>query len=120
MTKNKVISEISLVLEHAKTFLYQQIFFYKKSPGEMTELKKTWSAPMFPLIFQSQCAHQNFFCATFYQDSSVFGTTCMKYVQKHFWKEHLYALKVFLCALISWLVCARTRAQLTGNIGVHI
>jgi len=25
----------------------------------------------------------------------------MKYVQKHFWREHLCALQVFLCALIS-------------------
>jgi len=43
----------------------------------------------------------------------------MKYVQKHFWKEQLRALQVFLCALVSRLiiVCARTRAQLRGNIG---
>src|SRR6218665_251473 len=25
-------------------------------------------------------------------------------VQKHFWKEHLCALQVFLCVCISWLV----------------
>jgi len=37
----------------------------------------------------------------------------MKYVQKHFWNEHLglCALQVFLCALVSRHVCTRTRAQ---------
>jgi len=40
----------------------------------------------------------------------------MKYVKNHFWKENLCALKVFLCALVSRHVCARTRAQLRGNI----
>jgi len=29
--------------------------------------------------------------------------TFLKYVQKHFWKEHLCALQVFLCALVSRL-----------------
>jgi len=66
------------------------------------------------------CA-KKFFYATVYQDSSVFGATCMKYVQTHFWKEHnsehLCALQVFLCALVSWLVCVRTSPQLRGNIG---
>ena len=42
---------------------------------------------------------------------------CKKYVQTHSWKKHLCALQVFLCALASWPVCARTRAQLRGNIG---
>jgi len=42
----------------------------------------------------------------------------MKYVQKHFSKENLCALRlqVFLCALISQPVCAHTCAQLRGNI----
>src|SRR6218665_1467100 len=44
---------------------------------------------MFPLIFIKVCVHKHFFCATFYQHSSVFETMCMKYVQRHFWKEHL-------------------------------
>jgi len=35
----------------------------------------------------------------------------MEYVQKYFCKEDLCALQVFLCALVSWLVCARTCAQ---------
>ena len=36
---------------------------------------------------------------------------------KHFLIENVWALQVFLCALISWPVCARTRAQLRlGNI----
>src|SRR6218665_2250315 len=30
---------------------------------------------------------------------------------KHLWKEHLCALQVFWCALVSWIVCARARAQ---------
>jgi len=42
----------------------------------------------------------------------------MKYVQNHFWKEDLCALQVFMCALVSQLVCVRTRAQLRGNIGI--
>jgi len=37
--------------------------------------------------------------------------------QKEFLKEHLCALKVFLCALVSRPVCTRTHAQLRGNIG---
>jgi len=41
----------------------------------------------------------------------------MKYVQKHFWREHLCALQVFLCAPVSQLVCAHTCAQLRRNIG---
>jgi len=28
--------------------------------------------------------------------------------KKHFWMEHLCALQVFLCALVSRSVCART------------
>jgi len=28
----------------------------------------------------------------------------MKYVQNHFWKEHLCALQVLLCALVSRLL----------------
>ena len=48
----------------------------------------------------------------------LFGMTCMKDVQtsKQLWREHLCALQVFLCALISRPVCGRTRARLRGNI----
>src|SRR6218665_3299652 len=45
-----------------------------------------------------------------------FGMTCMKYVQNTVWREHLCALQVFLCALVSRPVCARTCAQFRGNI----
>ena len=38
-----------------------------------------WYSAIFPLIFQSLCA-ENFLCTTFCQDSSVSGTTCIKYV----------------------------------------
>ena len=48
---------------------------------------------------------------------SVCGLKCKKYVQKHFWKKHLCALQVFLCALVSRPVCIRIDAQLRGNIG---
>ena len=41
---------------------------------------------------------------------------CMEYVQKHLWKEHLCALQVFLCALVSRPVCTRT--QLRANIAM--
>jgi len=37
--------------------------------------------------------------------------------QNHFWKVHLCALQILLCALISWPQCALTRAQFRGNIG---
>src|SRR6218665_1805448 len=36
--------------------------------------------------------------ATFNQDLPVFGTTCLKYMQKHYWKEHLCVLQIFLSA----------------------
>src|SRR6218665_669673 len=72
--------------------------------------------PTLPLNFPKYVSAQNFFCPTFYQDASVFGTTCMKYVQKHFWREHLCALQVFLCAPVSQLVCTHTCAQLRRNI----
>src|SRR6218665_1175347 len=55
-------------------------------------------------------------CATFHQDSTIFGTKCRTCVHKHVWKEHLCALQVFLCALVSRLVSVRTRAQVRGNI----
>src|SRR6218665_1410974 len=74
------------------------------------------SSTTFPLIFQSLCAQRISFVQHFTR-THVFGMTCMKYVQKHFWKEHLCVLQVFLCALVSRLLCACTRAQLTGNIG---
>jgi len=40
------------------------------------------------------------------------------YVQTHFWKIIFCALHVFLCARVLPTVCARTRAQLTGNIAL--
>ena len=40
----------------------------------------------------------------------------MKYVQKHFWKEHLCELQVFLCALVSWLVCMRSAHSLERTL----
>ena len=58
-----------------------------------------------PYNFSKSVCTYNFHCATFYQDSSVIGTTCMKYAQKHFWKEHN-----FMSAL-SFLVCARLEAH---------
>src|SRR6218665_296399 len=63
-----------------------------------------------PSIFSKSVCTYNFFCAIFHQDSSVFGTTCMEYVQKHFWKEHLCALQVFLCVLVSRLVRAHSHS----------
>jgi len=40
----------------------------------------------------------------------------MKHVQTHFLKENLCAFQVFLCPLISRPACARTCAQLRGNV----
>jgi len=37
--------------------------------------------------------------------------------KRHFLREHLCALQVFLHALVSRPVCACTHAQLRGNIG---
>jgi len=78
-------------------------------------------------ICWEQCSPKNFkvcvriklLLCNIYQDSSVLGMACMKHVQKHFWKEHLCAPQVFLCALVSRLVYARIRAQLRGNIGLE-
>src|SRR6218665_2869321 len=59
----------------------------------------------------------NFFCATFYKDSSVYHSIwndVYEIMCKHFRKEHSRALQDFLCVLVSQLVCAR--AQLRGNI----
>jgi len=36
--------------------------------------------------------------------------------QNYFWNEHLCALQVFFCAFVFWPLCARTCAQLRGNI----
>jgi len=76
---------------------------------------------MFPLIFQSLCVHKipfvQHFTTTLVCTWNDFihiddtSTTCMKYVQKHFSKDHLCALQVFLCALVSRLVCTPTNAQ---------
>src|SRR6218665_1408464 len=66
-------------------------------------------------FLKSLCA-QNFFCATFYLNSSKFGMTCMKYVEKHFWRKNLCVLQVFLCTLVSRPVCDHTCAHLRGNI----
>ena len=61
--------------------------------------------------FKSVCS-QNFLCTTFYQHSSIFRTTSMKYVQEPFLKEDLCALQVFLCVRVPRPRCA----QLRGNI----
>ena len=68
-------------------------------------------------IFQSLCAHKISFVQHFIRTrhSSVMDLKmCMKYVRKRFWKEHLWAIQIFLCAFVSWLLCAC--AQLRGNI----
>ena len=70
-------------------------------------------------FLKSVCA-QNFPCATFYQHLYIFRITFMKYAQKHFLKENLCALHIFLCAHVSRPVCARTRAQLRRNIGGNV
>ena len=53
-----------------------------------------------PSNFLKPVCPQNFLCATFYQHSSIFRTTCMKCVQKHFLEENVCALQALLCALI--------------------
>src|SRR6218665_261853 len=90
---------------------YKKCFFFSSKRRRYRHKK----ALVLSNFSKSVCAY-NFSCATFYKDSSEFGMTCMKYVQKPFCKKHLYALQVFLCALVSRPVCARTRAQPRGNI----
>src|SRR6218665_1323365 len=55
---------------------------------------------MFPQIFLKSVCTQNFLCATFYLNSSEFGMSCKKYVQKAFLEG------TFMCTP-SFLVCAR-------------
>src|SRR6218665_2454499 len=45
----------------------------------------------------------------------MYRTTCMKHVQKHFSKENLCALQVFLCVPIARPVCAHRHEQPRGN-----
>ena len=42
---------------------------------------------------------------------------CKKYMQKNFWKKHLCALQVFLCALVSWPMCEGTLI-VTNSCGI--
>ena len=72
---------------------------------------------MFPLIFQSLCAHkissvQHFTWTRLHLELRVWNM-----FKRHFWSEYLCALQVFLCALVAWPMHARTHAQLRGNIG---
>ena len=84
--------------------------------NQIMSLKLCWHSSSrdtnVPSIFLKSLCTQNFQCATFYQQSSIFRMTCMKYVETHFSKENLCALQVFLCGFISRPVCA----LLTGNI----
>src|SRR6218665_173487 len=66
---------------------------------------------MFPLIFQSLCAHKISFVQHDTWTHLYLVTACMQCLQKHFWKEYLCALQVFLCAFVSRLVCACTHAH---------
>src|SRR6218665_1709748 len=59
---------------------------------------------------------QNFLCATCYPHSYLYRKICITHVRKTFLKENLCALQIVVCALISRPLCARTRAQLRGNI----
>ena len=78
-----------------------------------------WSASMFPIIFQSLCAHKISFVQHFTRTHLYLEWRIWNMGKTHFWKEHLCALQVFLSALTSQPLCARTRAQLRENIGLH-
>jgi len=71
---------------------------------------------MFPLIFQSLHGHKISFVQHFTRTRLYLERRVSNMCQKHFWKEHLCVLQVFLCALISRLVCVRTCTHLRGNI----
>src|SRR6218665_610863 len=70
---------------------------------------------MFPL-FLKVCVRMKFFVCNILPGLICNWNDVYEICEKHFWKEHLCALKVFLCALVSQPMCARTRAQLRGNI----
>src|SRR6218665_1326670 len=58
-------------------------------------------SPNIPSNFLKSVCSQNFLCATFCQHSSIFITTCMKCVKKHFFKRKLVRSK-FSCVQVSW------------------
>ena len=62
--------------------------------GTRKSLEEVASTNVPSNFVKSVCA-QNFLCATLYQHSSIYRTTCVKHVQKHFLKENLCALQVF-------------------------
>jgi len=97
--------EVRMLLECGRPTLY----FWLRACFQDIELEANVSSN----FLKSVCT-ENFFCATFYQNSSEFAMTCMIYVHRHFLKENWCALQFFLCALVSQLVCVRTQPR--GNI----
>src|SRR6218665_1161203 len=69
---------------------------------------------MLNLIVESLCEHK----ISFLQHFTIFCilNDAHEVMCRHFRKEHLCALQVFLCALVSRPVRARPRAQLTVHI----
>src|SRR6218665_1784231 len=69
---------------------------------------------MLNLIVESLCEHK----ISFLQHFTIFCilNDAHEVMCKHFREEHLCALQVFLCALVSRPVRARPRAQLTVHI----
>ena|SRR6218665_3821071 len=60
-------------------------------------------------FLKSVCA-QNFLCATFYQHSSTFRTTCTKCV-KNILKREIFVRSKFLCVRSSHGLCARENTR---------
>src|SRR6218665_3351945 len=77
--------------------------------------EKACSSPLLlrgyvPSNFLKPVCAQNFLCATFYKQSSIFRMPCLKYVQTHFLKENLCAPK-FYSVRSSHDLCAREHAH---------
>ena len=74
----------------------------------------SWS--MFPPISLKLCALSISFVQHLTRTLHLFGMMCMKYGQNHFLKALFCVLQSFFCALFTRPLCARTRAQLRGNL----
>ena len=71
------------------------------------------SSAMFLLIFQSLCAHKISFVHHFTRTHLYVERRVWNVCKNIFWKEHLCALQVLLCALISRLEGTWTKCMFT-------
>jgi len=95
-------------------------FWLISQDGALKGTTREWEGlqPML-LIFQRLCAHKIAFVQQFTRTHLYMERRVWNICKKPYWKEHLCTLIVFLCALVSQPVRARTRAQLKGNTGCN-